>query len=214
MNIPKHMRFLIALAVQVAIIFAIIIYKSAILAGGAPVLLRLEPVDPRDLFRGDYMTIRYEISAVPKPYLNIANGETIFVPLRADGKFMAADSYRITTVEPSDGLFIRGRVISGGSQTGTDWDGGILRVAYGIEDYFFPEGLGSQANFWGQGAEPYAKVLISDSGSPVLQQLYVNDMPWPESGRLESAPMNAVPAAVSKPDPEQASSSELSIPGQ
>src|SRR4029077_13511649 len=39
--------------------------RAAILAYGTDVLLKTAPVDPRDLLRGDYVTLNYDISRVP-----------------------------------------------------------------------------------------------------------------------------------------------------
>ncbi|PJC47845.1 MAG: hypothetical protein CO034_01100, partial [Parcubacteria group bacterium CG_4_9_14_0_2_um_filter_35_11] len=60
--LTKQTKFIIAIAIQLVIIFSIIIFKMAVLTGGAEVLLRIEPVDPRDPLRGDYLTFQYKIS--------------------------------------------------------------------------------------------------------------------------------------------------------
>lgn len=42
---------------------AFIVQKERLLRSGTPVLLALAPVDPRSLIQGDYMTLRYQVSA-------------------------------------------------------------------------------------------------------------------------------------------------------
>ena len=54
MNFTKQTKFIIAIGIQLVILFAIIIFKSSVLIGGTEVLLKIEPVDPRDILRGDY----------------------------------------------------------------------------------------------------------------------------------------------------------------
>ena len=39
--------------------------RAALLRNGQEVLLKVEPVDPRDLLRGDYVRLGYEISRIP-----------------------------------------------------------------------------------------------------------------------------------------------------
>lgn len=41
-----------------------ILYKEYTLRTGTEVILKTEPVDPRDLFRGDYVVLNYEISTL------------------------------------------------------------------------------------------------------------------------------------------------------
>jgi len=41
-----------------------ILFKEYTLRTGTEMILRIEPVDPRDLFRGDYVTLNYEISTL------------------------------------------------------------------------------------------------------------------------------------------------------
>ncbi len=56
-------------------------------------LLETRPVDPRDLLRGDYLTLNYKISDVPldlftPPQTNgLPPGQTIYVALEPRGQF-------------------------------------------------------------------------------------------------------------------------------
>jgi uncharacterized membrane-anchored protein len=54
-----------AAAFQVLFLVGMIAERAAPLRSGRTVLLRVVPVDPRDLLRGDYVTLSYEISRVP-----------------------------------------------------------------------------------------------------------------------------------------------------
>ena len=55
---------LVALA-QIGFLGWIIAGRAAILRDGRQVLLKVEPVDPRDLLRGDYVRLGYDISRLP-----------------------------------------------------------------------------------------------------------------------------------------------------
>lgn len=183
--ITKQTKFILAIALQAVIIFAIIIFKLSVLASGTEVLLRIAPVDPRDLLRGDYATFQYDISNLYFYYFleqQIRNGDTVYVVLHQAGKYWMAQ--RVQKTKPiGNELFIKGRVESGGLESQTDplayqnFDDSRLHIIYGIEQYFIPEGKGQNFNF--QNKESAATVVIDDDGNAVLKKIYVNDSPWP-----------------------------------
>ena len=56
---------LVLALVQIGFLSWIIAGRAAILRNGKEVLLKVEPVDPRDLLRGDYIILAYGISRIP-----------------------------------------------------------------------------------------------------------------------------------------------------
>lgn len=185
----KEIKLVLAVAVQLVIIFAIIIFKMSILTGGTEIMLRIEPVDPRDMLRGDYATFRYSnLSVVPgyTPGANVVgSGDSIFVVLDKTSQ----GYYRVLRLQKEmptkDSIFIKGVVESGGG--GEIGDVGPLsnsrnkygevRITYGIEQYFIPEGKGVGFSF--NGKEAAAAVMIDDSGNATLKQIYIDKKPWP-----------------------------------
>lgn len=59
----KKIVFLANLAVLMIVINYMIIQKERTISNGELVLMKLAPVDPRSLMQGDYMDLRYEITA-------------------------------------------------------------------------------------------------------------------------------------------------------
>lgn len=183
--ITKQTKFILAIALQVVIIFAIIIFKLSVLTGGTEVMLRIAPIDPRDLLRGDYATFQYDISNLDSYYSRgeqIRNGDNVYVVLRQFGKYWTAQSVQKTKPTGSE-LFIKGKVESGGMESQTDqfsyqrFGGSRLHIVYGIEQYFIPEGKGQNFNF--RNKEAAAMVAIDNSGNAALKKIYVDDKPWP-----------------------------------
>lgn len=181
----KHVKFILAIFLQVMIIVTIIIFKLSILTSGTDVMLKIAPVDPRDLLRGDYVTFRYDISNLGS-YISkrdvVRNGDTIYVTLQHDGKYYLATSFQKD--KPTDGeIFIKGTVASGGldaqasSLQRQDFRNSNVGVVYGIEEYFIPEGKGQGFSFFNK--ESAARVAIDQNGNAVLKQIYVQDKPWP-----------------------------------
>jgi len=173
--LTKQTKFVIAIAIQLVIIFSIIIFKMAVLTGGNEVLLRIEPVDPRDPLRGDHLTFSYEISNLNSYLFNYSpmrDGDTVYVPLKQQGKYWTA-VFGVQKTKPIDGekIFLRGKISSSYSYDNK------IHIIYGIEDYFIPEGAGQDFTFGGQ--EVAARVSVDENGNAVLKQVYVNDKPWP-----------------------------------
>jgi len=81
--------------------------KEFTLQTGEEVLLKTTPVDPRDLFRGDYVILNYEISRLNLDSLEtdtseLKGGDRVFVALDiADGHGTAKGVFR---QEPPEGL--------------------------------------------------------------------------------------------------------------
>lgn len=189
----KLIKFILAILIQVAIILGIILLKITILSGGSEVLLKIAPVDPTDPFRGDYITFRYDISDVPYYHFYDSQspkiGDTIFISLARYGKYWEISN--ASTSEPTSGeIFLKAKVTSVGIDSGRDTTVPLdrpfetkpiydqpIEVTYGLEEYFIPEGKGRNFDFTSK--EIAAKVIIDDNGNAVLNQVYIDDQPWP-----------------------------------
>lgn len=119
----------------IIIILSFILYKEYTLVTGEDVLLKTRPVDPRDLFRGDYVILSYEISTLDSSKLsgdsNFNAGDSVYVSLIKNGSYHDASGvYK----NPVDSLYIKGRVVNVRDS--------FITVEYGIESYFVPEGTG------------------------------------------------------------------------
>jgi len=184
--ITKKTKFISAVALQAAIIFAIIIFKLSVLSLGADVLLRIEPVDPRDILRGDYATFQYSSITSLESYISggqlIRNGDAVYVVLKQSGKYWIAQNVQKTKPLNRE-IFIKGRVVSGGVEARSDvfsnqrFSNSRIHVVYGIEEYFIPEGKGQGFSF--RNKEAAARVVIDVNGNAVLKEIYVDDKPWP-----------------------------------
>jgi uncharacterized membrane-anchored protein len=131
----------LARALSLALVLGWSIYnRAAILRDGAEVVLKTEPVDPRDLLRGRYVRLGYEISSLR---LNLLpEGQ------RADA--LAADTVHVHLVRQADGLWTADRAdLVSGDGNGV-WITGeityrlsddLISVEYGIERFYAPEYL-------------------------------------------------------------------------
>jgi uncharacterized membrane-anchored protein len=120
----------VALLVLLGIAGSFILYLSWPLLTGKTVVLATRPVDPFDIFRGQYITINYEIGSIPA-IDGAREGESVYVVLEEDegGIWRYEDA---SLVRPDEGTFIKGVISS--------INGENMRVEYGIEQYFFERG--------------------------------------------------------------------------
>lgn len=120
-------RILIVAALQIAALVAMIGDRMNLLASGREVILPVIPVDPSDPFRGDYVTLTYDISQIQG--WDVTNdgaffeGDTIFVAAQpsADPKkweVVAISHNKPAGVQAAAVLF-RGTVISAYRQDST-----------------------------------------------------------------------------------------------
>jgi uncharacterized membrane-anchored protein len=87
------MRRLSPLLLALGLVFSLgavnydIVRKQKIVDAGAQVLLPIRPADPRSLLQGDYMTLRYDRTALPPDALSesLPRRGTAIVRLDADG---------------------------------------------------------------------------------------------------------------------------------
>mgnify|MGYP002622437772 FL=1 len=136
---------------QIGFLASMIAGRAAVLRSGQEVVLSVEPVDPRDLLRGDYVTLSYNISRLPAdlfadwpPEGERREERIVFVRLKADGNGVfqpvAARYGERPEAEPGEGeVDVRGTARSGWASTTR-----FISVRYGIERFYVPEGEGGE----------------------------------------------------------------------
>lgn len=178
----KQTKFILSIALQSMILIAIIVFKVSVISSGMDILLKIEPVDPRDMLRGDYATFQYSnvsnINSYNTGAQQIRNEDTVYVVLQQRGKYWTKN--RIQKTKPAGGeIFIKGKVDSGGAEDLANESSRNYRlhIIYGIEQYFIPEGKGQGFNF--QNKDAFARVAVDKNGNAVLKKIYIDDKPWP-----------------------------------
>ncbi|GGD17718.1 GDYXXLXY domain-containing protein [Pontibacillus salipaludis] len=132
---------------------------------GETIDLKTAPVDPRDLFYGDYVVVNYEISTISdekwvgkEPQYN----EKVYVKLKKDGELYAAEavSHQALRTE-GDEILITGQYKGG--------NGNELRIRYGIERFYVEENTGEALE--GNESERIAKVAVAPWGQKKIVSL-------------------------------------------
>ncbi|MEH6785150.1 MAG: GDYXXLXY domain-containing protein [Alcanivorax jadensis] len=123
-----RLALLAALTLQVAILAGVFVNGFYPLWLGKEIRLETRPVDPRDLFRGNYARLGYDFSTLPTA--GFRPGDVIYLPLEQDGQVWRGQTP--AHQPPEQGIYLRGRV------SGSPW-GGASRVTFGIEALFAPK---------------------------------------------------------------------------
>jgi uncharacterized membrane-anchored protein len=158
---PRFGRLAVAAAVvfQLFILVAMILGQTVPFVGAPTVLLQVEPVDPRDLFRGDYVTLGYAVNRLPSG--NYKAGQSVYFTLvpEADGRHFRAGELLVQP--PASGMFIRGTAQGNG------------RATYGIESYYVQEGTGHDYENAVRSRRLWAELALDGKGNPALRRLVI-----------------------------------------
>lgn len=141
----KRRFLLLAIAFQLLIPVWMAAERELVVQNGRTLYLRTAPIDPRDIFRGDYVRLDYEASSFSPRQASklirkqgIERDSLVYARLETapDGLSRAIE---ITREQPESGPFLRGRTLH-------RWHPGegsrALQVRYGIEKYFVEQGHG------------------------------------------------------------------------
>jgi uncharacterized membrane-anchored protein len=108
------------------------------------ILLNTRPVDPRDVLRGDYMILNYDISRHTAPAgWPIGESATAFVVFKITDGYAVIDEIRREAPSTDETrLWTQAEAMeeTWSRRTG---EPSQLRLTYGIEQYFVPEGKGT-----------------------------------------------------------------------
>ena len=154
-------RTAIAVGIQLAIMAMVLIPALYVRATGAIVYLETEKMDPRALFRGDYVILGYQVAQeiLPKETTQDRDHRSrpvyVTVTTERPGRFVAVDFDR--PHPDTDQACIVGRV--------RGWGGSVDFPQ--IAQYFVPEGTG-RALEQARGDDLLAKIAVSPGCNAVL----------------------------------------------
>jgi uncharacterized membrane-anchored protein len=129
MSRRRRSLFVALVAVQALVPLGFVAHSEIKLSSGHEVRFRTIPVDPLDIFRGNYVQLRYPFSEHRVP-AGASVGDTVYVSLHRDGKLWSAGA--ATLQRPEHGTFIRGHITS-------TYGGNEAEIEYGIETHYADE---------------------------------------------------------------------------
>jgi uncharacterized membrane-anchored protein len=152
--------------------------RVRLLTNGREIVLPVRPVDPRDLFKGDFAILGFDISRLDTSLLpktgpaertrqRVGAAKTIYVTLeqQPDESWKPiAVTDALLPVATANQVVLKGRTRSWRQQN----------VIYGIERYFVPEGTGRRIEDLARSSKLSAIVAVDRSGNAAIKGLVTN----------------------------------------
>lgn len=168
-----------AALLQTGILYSSIEKRASVLRSGHEVVLQTQPVDPRDLMRGDYVILGYDISTIALTRIQgkpPRDARDVYVALKPDANgiwhFSRAAFVPFTDLA-SDEVQIHGE----SNYVIPDYSDATINLHYGIERYYVPEGEGREIEDSQRDLSTTAVVAIDDNGTAVMKALRDNGVP-------------------------------------
>ena len=175
-------RMLLSLAIvaiaQTGVLAAMVIDRVHLLKSGREITLPIVPVDPRDLFRGEYVRLGYDVGAVPVRQLEgppPGDNEAFYVVLerKPDGAWQTVKATRAMPQETSpDRIVLKARAAHRWPNLGSS--DVTVRVRYGIESYFVPEGRGRMLEDLAREKKLATLVAVDGRGNAAIKGLIID----------------------------------------
>ncbi|MDK1376602.1 MULTISPECIES: GDYXXLXY domain-containing protein [unclassified Sinorhizobium] len=173
---------LVVAVLQTAVIGYMIESRASILRNGKDVLLRSAPIDPRDLLRGDYVTLSYDISRISPDVISgaLPEGATkaeLFVRLKQqpDGFWGPVEASFSPLAQTTDSIVIRSLPFSYYPSSGAPPS--TFYPNYGIERYYVPEGEGRVLENARSAHALSVNVRVDPDGRAQIRQVSVDGAP-------------------------------------
>lgn len=191
-NKPVLFAILLIILVQTLILAAIIANRLAILSSDFIVVLETRPIDPRSLFRGDYVRLNYDINNLQLDDLSgdtvFKRNDTVYVVLQKKGQYWNAQAVYLekpvlpespTGQQGSAQNIIRGVIKKVNNRhwnqdNETFIDVTSLQITYGIENYFVPEGEGLKLERPEPGDKVTLEIALDNEGYAAIKTLLLN----------------------------------------
>lgn len=170
---PARQPYYLAAGLQVLVL--VLLTLSGVLhhRTGTTVRLRTQPVDPRDLFRGDFVILRYEINRLdlsklraPEEVVSLSRGSPVWIQLEKGEDGVSHPVSVSSRFEPSSSPQIRGFL----RDPLRSWSSRHIEVRYGIDAFFVEEGTGKDLERRaGRGALEVEVVLARTGQAHILR---------------------------------------------
>jgi len=160
-NFRKAAVFGLIVTAQVGALFAFAAPYAHTLVSGKTVNLQCHSYDPRDMFKGDYVAVTYDVGSAVTDMNKFKSGDTAFLTLKKKNPYWRAikADKELPKSLAQDEAVMRVTVVNGEISPPS--------IMTGIEKFYVPEGTGTNVNFERLSAE----VSLANDGMPVLKRL-------------------------------------------
>lgn len=149
-----------AIIFQTLVLFSLLLFAYLPLYFGKEIRLKASGVDPRDIFLGNFVALRYEFNVI-KSDEKYKQNEILYLSLKKENGIFKKD--KISKNKPKNGIFLQGRVKSSFKRNINDKKYESF-VEFGIEKYFTTQ----------ENAENLQKQLLEKNATITLKLLNTN----------------------------------------
>ena len=142
---------------------------------GREIVLPIAPVDPRDLFKGDFVRLAYPISRLenveisePKPH-DRAWAYAVIEPLP-----VKEDGWRVVRIDAQMPRDLKPEQVVLKAKTTSSWSDRRQTLRYGLERYYVPEGTGLELERIAAQRKMAAIVAVDRSGNAAIKGLAID----------------------------------------
>ena len=178
----EKIGFIIALAVPLIILLSLIVKPLWTLNTGENIVLKTVPVDPRDLFYGDYVTLQYEIEEVPKEkiapsLIKELEKDNSWRKVKVYGKLISKDGFYIleelTNKKPANTPYLTGKIQYYPYFNMKEVE--VYDVNFNLNRFFVPENTGIELEDLARKGQLMAHIKVKN-GYAVLD--YIEELKW------------------------------------
>lgn len=195
----RKLLILLAVLLQIGAVAALALHKEWVLNSGRDLWVQTAPVDPRDIFRGDYVRLDYLFSRLRKDQIDPAlrdrglrKGEEVFLAMRIDESGVA-EALRLQLEKP-DFPYLSGRVNREWPYRGyhRQRDSGKpvkqerfsvpVQLRYGIERYYVEQGRGHELEAIRGRRDDFQRAMLVELAVPERGQALIRGYRWSNLG--------------------------------
>ena len=173
----QKIGFLLALAIPLLILLGLTVKPLSTLTSGEDITLLTVPVDPRDLFFGDYVNLRYEIEEVPAEKISVPllkelerssfwGKITVYGTLVQEGNVFVLKE--LSATKPKNSLYLTGKM-NHYALNNVEGDP-VYDVDFGLERFFVPENTGKELEELSRQGKLVAHIKVKN-GHALLQDI-------------------------------------------
>ncbi len=172
-------RFIFALLLPLVILLSMTIKPLSATFSGHPIVLDTEPVDPTDLFYGDYVILNLEINSVPASKISEgllqemkkkerddywADKMTVYSVLEEkEGVYTVKE---VTEQKPENDIYLKGRMYVYSDMP----DDAVHHIDYGLNRFYLEENTGTAMEAKAQQGKLRVNVKVKD-GYGIIEAL-------------------------------------------
>lgn len=180
MNSRPLLKVILCMGIPLVILLGMTITPLLTLILGQEILIKTQPVDPRDVFRGDHVILSYEINEIPidkaPPVFKVEDEayklswKPLYVILKKEGNYYTVD--RAIFEKPQEGIYLKAYFQSLMWPQTAVYQGESkivgIQVTYNLDQYFVPENTGTSLELLSQQGQLSARVKVWNGYSTLV----------------------------------------------